>query len=93
MTLNAIWGIGAASYTTDLWGGAHSFSYHHIITRNDGTNVSDTCLQVDEDGTPGATPGTPGWNHDREWNGASGYDALSATNVVTTSVEDLPGIK
>ena len=62
MTLNAIWGIGAPAYTTDLWGpGSNSFSYHHIVTRDAGTTVIDSCLQVDEDGTPGSTPGVPGW--------------------------------
>jgi len=85
--LYAIWGIGSPGYTTDLWGpGQHSFSYHHIATRNGGVDISDTCLQVDEDGTPGSTPGLPGWNHDRPWAGVNGYDALLAPNTVAPVV-------
>ncbi|MEM7305605.1 MAG: hypothetical protein AAF682_02990 [Planctomycetota bacterium] len=92
MTLKAIWGIGAPSYTTALWGSAHSFSYHHIVTRDNGVTVLDTCMQLDEDGNPGATPGTPGWNTDRPWAGPGGYDDLSAYNTVSTSLENLPGL-
>lgn len=91
MTLKAIWGVGTPAYTTDLWGpGSHSFSYHHIITRNGGTQVSDACMCVDEDGNPGATPGLPGWNVDRDWNGTSGYMQLSAYNNVTKLTDPLP---
>ncbi len=94
MTLNAIWGIGAPDYTTNLWGGAfgHGFSYHHIVTRDNGLHVSDTCMQLDADGTPGSTPGTPGWNVDRLWAGTGGYDQLSSTNTVTKTLENLPGL-
>ncbi len=94
MYLNAIWGIGAPAYTTDLWGtGNHAFSYHHIATRTNGTDVIDTCLQVDEDGNPGSTPGIPGWNVDRPWAGPNGYDQLSSTNTVSTTLETLPGLQ
>ncbi|MEM7305330.1 MAG: hypothetical protein AAF682_01605 [Planctomycetota bacterium] len=96
MTLNAIWGIGTAAYTTDLWGfgsSSHGFSYHHISTRNGGVDVIDTCMQLDEDGNPGSTPGTPGWNVDRPWAGTNGYDQLSATNTVSTTLETLPGLQ
>jgi hypothetical protein len=93
MTLKAIWGIGAASYTTSLWGGgSHSFSYHHIVTRTDGFDVIDTCMQLDEDGTPTATPGFPGWNTDRLWAGINGYNDLAAYNPVTKTLENLPGL-
>ncbi len=92
MTLNAIWGIGAPGYTLSLWGTAHSFSYHHIVTRTDGFSVIDTCMQLDADGNPGALPGTPGWNVDRIWTGPTGYDDLSSTNTVSTSLENLPGL-
>jgi hypothetical protein len=51
MTLRAIWGIGCPDYTLDLWsnggGSGHGFSYHHIITRDGGTDISDACLWVD----------------------------------------------
>lgn len=92
MTLKAIWGIGAPEYTTALWGTAHSFSYHHIVTRSDGFDVIDTCMQLDEDGNPGATPGVPGWNVDRLWAGIGGYDDLSSYNTVTKVLESLPGL-
>ena len=92
MTLKAIWGIGAPAYTTALWGSGHSFSYHHIVTRTNGVDVLDTCMQLDEDGTPGSTPGIPGWNHDRLWSGAGGYDDLSSYNTVSTNLESLPGL-
>ena len=55
--------------------------------------VSDTCMQLDEDGAPSALPGTPGWNARRPWTGANGYMALAATNVVTTSLQTLPGLQ
>jgi hypothetical protein len=95
MTLKAIWGIGAPAYTTDLWGpGSHSFSYHHIVTDDDGVTVSDTCMQLDEDGSPGSTPGTPGWNHHRIWMQAGvGYNNLSSYNNTSTNLESLPGLK
>src|SRR5207244_7045421 len=70
MTLRAIWGIGAPEYTTHLWPDLpHEFAYHHIVTRDGGAHVIDTCLQLDEDGDPNATPGIPGWNNDRSWSG------------------------
>jgi hypothetical protein len=94
MNLNAIWGIGAPGYTTNLWGtGSHAFSYHRIITRNMGMNVSDACLSVDEDGNPSSTPGIPGYNCERPWNGPTGYDRLSATNTVSRTAEWLPKLK
>ncbi len=93
MTLKAIWGIGAPAYTTNLWGsGSHGFSYHHIVTDDNAQTVSDTCMQLDEDGTPGATPGIPGWNHRRPWLGIGGYRDLSAYNTVSYSLETLPGL-
>jgi hypothetical protein len=93
MTLKAIWGIGAPGYTTSLWGGgSHSFSYHHIVTRNGGVHAIDTCLQVDEDGNPSATPGVPGWNNDRAWSGPNGYESLAASNPVTRTLQALPGL-
>lgn len=95
MSLKAIWGIGAPAYTTDLWGpGNHSFSYHHIVTDDDGVTVTDTCMQLDEDGSPGSTPGTPGWNHHRIWMDVGvGYNNLSSYNNTSTSLESLPGLK
>jgi len=93
MHLRAIWGIGAPGYTLNLWGSGHSFSYHHIITDDGGVTVSDTCMQLDEDGDPDSTPGFPGWNHHRPWDGVDGYEALSAHNNVTQNVEPLPGLK
>jgi hypothetical protein len=88
MQLNAIWGIGTPDYTLDLWGGGNnSFSYHHIITRDGGTTISDGCLCVDEDGDPTTLPGTPGYNNDRDWNN---YESLVATNNVTWSLEAIP---
>ncbi len=93
MTLNAIWGIGTADYTLDLWsnggGAGHGFSYHHIITRDGGTTISDACLWVDEDGNPAALPGTPGYNNDRDWNN---YESMLATGNVTWYTEPLPKI-
>lgn len=93
MDLRAIWGIGAPGYTLDLWGGGHGFSYHHIVTRDDAIHVIDSCMQLDEDGNPNATPGVPGWNNDREWSGPNGYESLSASNPVTKSLETLPGLQ
>jgi hypothetical protein len=92
MTLRSIWGIGSPGYTTDLWGGSHGFSYHHIATRDDGLHVIDSCMQLDEDGNPSSVPGVPGWNHDRLWDGPGGYDDLSATNTVTKTLQALPGL-
>lgn len=93
MTLRAIWGIGAPGYTLDLWGGSHSFSYHHIVTDDGALTVSDTCMQLDEDGNPLALPGTPGWNVRRPWAGAGGYKDLAASNNVTKTLEALPGLR
>jgi hypothetical protein len=93
MNLRAIWGIGAPDYTLDLWGGSHGFSYHHIVTDDDALTVSDSCMQLDEDGNSLALPGTPGWNVRRPWLGTNGYRALSATNNVTKSLESLPGLQ
>ena len=93
MTLRAIWGIGSPGYTLDLWGGSHAFSYHHIVTDDNATTVSDTCMQLDEDGDSLALPGTPGWNVRRPWAGTNGYKQLSATNNVTKSLESLPGLQ
>ncbi len=94
MTLRAIWGIGCPDYTLDLWGNGggagHAFSYHHIITRDGGTDISDACLWVDEDGHPNSLPGTPGFNNDRDWNG---YEALLAKNTVTWSLDVTPKIQ
>jgi hypothetical protein len=92
MNLKAIWGIGAPGYTLSLWGFSHGFSYHHIVTRTNGTTVIDTCMQLDEDGNPTALPGIPGWNDDRPWTGASGYDFLSSSNSVSKTLENLPGV-
>jgi hypothetical protein len=93
MTLRAIWGIGTATYTLDLWsnggGAGHGFSYHHIITRDGGTTISDACLWVDEDGNPDTLPGTPGYNNDRAW---TNYMALLAKANVTWSLDLLPKI-
>lgn len=93
MFLKAIWGIGAPGYTLNLWGGSHSFSYHHIVTDEDGVSVSDTCMQLDEDGLPLALPGWPGWNVRRPWAGPDGYDQLSSTNTVSKTLESLPGVQ
>ncbi len=93
MNLKAIWGIGCPGYTLNLWGGSHAFSYHHIITRDNATHVSDACMWVDEDGSPTTLPGTPGYNHDRLWTGTSGYMYLAASNNVTKTVEVLPKLK
>ena len=93
MSLKAIWGIGSPAYTTDLWGGGHSFSYHHIVTNDDRATVSDTCMQLDEDGDPDNTPGIPGWNHHRPWSGVGvGYNNLSSYNNTSTELESLPGL-
>ncbi len=93
MTLNCIWGIGTNGYTMNLWGSGHSFSYHHIITRDHGTHVSDACMRLDEDGAPRQTPGIPGHNHDRPWDGPSGYNDLSSLNNTSRSYEPLPKLK
>ena len=94
MDLRALWGIGAPGYTLNLWGGGnHSFSYHHIVTDDAAVTVSDTCMQLDEDGTPTALPSTPGWNVRRPWAGAGGYKDLAADNNVSKSLETLPGVK
>ena len=91
MSLKAIWGIGTDDYTVDLWGsGNHSFSYHHIITRDDGIHVSDSCMWLDEDGNPGSLPGTPGQSFDRPWSGTNGYNDLSCFNNPSTYVDPLP---
>ena len=58
----------------------------------DGVDVIDTCMQLDEDGNPGSTPGIPGWNVDRPWAGIGGYDDLSSYNPVSTTLELLPGL-
>jgi len=93
MTLRAIWGIGAPDYTTDLWGsGNHGFTYHHIVTDDGGVTVSDTCMQLDEDGSPNSTPGIPGWNVYRSWTGPLGYNQLSSYNFVSKTLDDLPGV-
>jgi hypothetical protein len=93
MKLRALWGIGCPDYTLTLWGSSHSFSYHHIITRDGGVHVSDACMWLDEDGDPDSLPGTPGYNHDRLWHWRNGYDQLSSTNTVSTYVDGLPKIK
>ncbi|MBC8330286.1 MAG: hypothetical protein H8E31_16245 [Planctomycetes bacterium] len=93
MNLNCIWGIGTTGYTMNLWGSGHSFSYHHIITRDQGTHVSDACMRLDEDGSPRLTPGIPGHNHDRPWDGVDGYDALSSTNHPSRTYQDLPKLQ
>ena len=91
MSLRAIWGIGTDDYTLNLWGGGnHGFSYHHIITRDDGVTISDACLWVDEDGSPDNLPGTPGYNHDRNWDN---YEALLAKGNVSWYTEKLPKIE
>ena len=95
MSLRAIRGIGAPAYTLSLWGPStsHAFSYHHIITRNNGVNVSDACLWVDEDGNPNALPGTPGYNVDRPWSGSqAGYEALVAFGTVGFFFDPLPRV-
>ncbi len=93
MSLRAIWGIGAPDYTLNLWGGSHSFSYHHIVTDDDAVTVSDSCMQLDEDGNASALPGTPGWNVRRLWAGANGYMDLAANNTVSKNLELLPGLQ
>lgn len=93
MNLQAIWGIGTPAYTTNLWGSGHGFSYHHIVTDDDAVTVSDTCMQLDEDGMPESTPGIPGWNHHRVWKGANGYRQLSCTNAPGKQLQALPGIQ
>ena len=89
MQLRAIWGIGTDDYTLDLWWGSHGFSYHHVITRDGGVEISDACLCVDEDGNPDTLPGTPGFNHDRDWNN---YEALLAKGNVTWFTQKLPKV-
>jgi hypothetical protein len=93
MTLRAIWGIGAPGYTLNLWGSGHSFSYHHIVTDDGAVTVSDSCMQLDEDGNASALPGIPGWNVRRPWAGPTGYDVLSSTNTVSKNLEVLPGVQ
>jgi hypothetical protein len=93
MSLRSLWGIGAPGYTLDLWGGSHSFSYHHIVTDDGAVTVSDTCMQLDGDGTPTALPSEPGWNTHRPWAGVGGYMDLAANNIVSRSLEQLPGVK
>jgi hypothetical protein len=93
MTLKAIWGIGSPAYTTNLWGFGHSFSYHHVVTRDAGTSICDACMCLDEDGMPAAVPGIPGYNTDRPWAGPGGYNDLAAYNNVTKTLEALPKIK
>lgn len=91
MQLRPIWGIGTPVYTNDLWGnGNHGFNYHHIVTRNGGTNVSDACMWLDEEGSPAAFACKPGYNCDRPWLGPQGYMALAAWNNVTTTLDPLP---
>jgi hypothetical protein len=92
MSLRAIRGIGAPTYTLNLWGGgSHGFSYHHVVTRTAGTTVCDACLWVDEDGNPNALPGTPGFNHDRPFNGsATSYAPLLAWAPISFTLETLP---
>jgi hypothetical protein len=94
MVLRAIWGIGCPDYTLDLWGNGggsgHSFSYHHIITRDAGTDISDACLWVDEDGHPNRLPGTPGFNNDRDWNN---YESLLAHGNVSWQLDVTPLLK
>ena len=88
-----IWGIGCPDYTLNLWGSGHSFSYHHIMTRDQAVHVSDACMWLDEDGDPDSLPGRPGYNHDRPWDGfTSGYNQLSSTNNVTKTLNPLPEI-
>ncbi len=92
MTLRAIRGIGAPSYTLALWGPgySHGFSYHNIVTRSAGTTVCDPCLWVDEDGNPNALPGTPGFNSDRPWSGSpTSYQSLVATGAISFVLEPL----
>jgi hypothetical protein len=93
MDLRALWGIGAPGYTLDLWGGSHAFSYHHIVTDDNAVTVSDSCMQLDEDGVPTELPSTPGWNVQRPWVGLFGYENLAADNNVTKSLETLPGVQ
>ena len=94
MDLRSIWGIGAPGYTLDLWGdGNHAFSFHHIVTDDGAATVSDTCMQLDEDGVPTALPSSPGWNVRRPWLGVTGYRSLAADNVVSKTLETLPGLQ
>jgi len=94
MTLRAIRGIGAPNYTLALWGTAHGFSYHHVVTRSAGTTICDACLWVDEDGAPMALPGTPGFNCDRPWSGSpTSYQSLVATSSITFVLENLPTLQ
>lgn len=93
MSLKAIWGIGCPDYTLNLWGGSHGFSYHHIVTRFAGDYVSDACMALDEDGSPGSLPGTPGWSADRIWTGTFGYNALSSYNNTSKTLQPLPKLQ
>ena len=93
MSLLAIWGIGCPAYTTNLWGSGHGFSYHKIITRTAGVEVCDACMCLDEDGDPTSTPGIPGYNCDRPWDGVDGYNALSSTNNTSKTLQALPTLK
>ncbi len=95
MWLRAIWGIGCPDYTLDLWAGhaSHGFGYHHIVTRDGADHVSDACMWVDEDGSPDTLPGVPGFNCDRPWDGAWGYNALSSSNNVSKNLDPLPRIQ
>jgi hypothetical protein len=96
MPLKAIRGIGASGYTLDLWGGVamHAFSYHHVVTRDDGVSVSDVCLTVDEDGDPLQLPGMPGHNIDRPFAGGAGsYTQLVTAGPVSWSLESVPTVQ
>ena len=96
MSLRAIRGIGAPSYTLALWGGtyAHGFSYHHVVTRTAGTTICDACLWVDEDGNPNALPGLPGFNVDRPWGGSpTSYQSLLAWAPISYQLEALPTLQ
>jgi hypothetical protein len=94
MTLRAIRGIGAPSYTLALWGTSHSFGYHHIITRSAGATVCDATMWVDEDGNPNALPGRPGFNCDRPWSGAAdSYTSLAMFGTTSFSLQPLPALQ
>jgi hypothetical protein len=96
MQLRAIRGIGAPAYTLALWGVGfnHGFSFHHVVTRNGGANVSDACLWVDVDGNSLQLPGTAGYNVERSWNsGTNHYQGLLAIGTVTRALEVLPSLQ
>lgn len=94
MTLRAIRGIGAPAYTLSLWGSAHGFSYHHVVSRDAGAHICDACLWVDEDGSPSTLPGTPGYNVDRVWtNRPVAYMDLLATAPFTKTLQSLPTLQ